>query len=197
MIEKWIHRLQSVEKGVREAAALDLYRVGRKLGEEAIRNWQSDADFRNALYGQPVVGVAVGHDTFDRIRSAWGSPRLANVPPDQDAEEFDLHIQREGKEAWLDILRPRTSSPDGPIARFLGRLGEGIQQVEFFVLNVDEATKVLRERYNVKWVHPETRKGADDFRVNFTLAETCEGAKVLIELVEVKRAQHGVVITTG
>jgi hypothetical protein len=195
MVDKWIHRLQAVDKGVREAAALDLYRVGRAMGEQAIRNWQSDPDFRKMLYGDPVVGVAVHHDTFDRIRAAWGRPKLANVPPDQDAEEFDLHVKREGKEGRLDILRPRTKDPEGAIAKFLARFGEDIQQVEFFVQNVDHTTKILRDRYNVRFVYPETRKGADDFRVNFTLVETSDGSRVLIELVEVKHGHHGAVIT--
>jgi len=40
-----------------------------------------------------TVGVAVRTATFEQVRKASGNPRLAEVPPDQDAEEFELHLQ--------------------------------------------------------------------------------------------------------
>jgi hypothetical protein len=53
-------------------------------------------------------------------------------------------------------------------------------------LNVDRATAVLKEKFGVKAVYPETRPGADGTRVNFYLVGLPEGGKVLIELYEKK-----------
>jgi len=66
----------------------------------------------------------------------------------------------------------------------LARFGEGIQQVEFLCKDVDRATAILRERFDLRAVYPETRNGADGTRVNFFLASTPEHEKVLIELYE-------------
>jgi len=100
------------------------------------------------------------------------------VPPDQDAKEFELHL---GK-ARLDILT--SEGQPGAIAGFLEKFGEGIQQVELPVSDVGQATEILRTRFGVKPVYPQTRAGADGTRVNFFLAANADGKKVLIELVE-------------
>jgi len=66
-------------------------------------------------------------------------------------------------------------------------LERGIQQVEFLCSNVDGATQLVRERFGVTPIYPETRGGADGTRVNFFLVTTDNG-KVLIELYEKKNA---------
>ncbi len=91
-----------------------------------------------------TVGVAVQPVNFERLRSANGSPRLADVPPDQDAREFELHFEHE---ISLDILTTREPGGTGAIARFLSKSGEGIQQVELTVHDVDRATEILRARF--------------------------------------------------
>ncbi len=168
---------------VREAAALRLYAAGRALGEAAIAPWRQEADFAALLSGPPTVGIAVRPESFSRIRAALGSPRLADVPADQDAQEFELHLG----EARLDILTTRgAGAPRGAITQFLEKLGEGVQQVEYFVTDVDRAVQILRARLGLAAIYPQTRAGADNTRVNFFLAATPEGKKVLIELVETR-----------
>ncbi len=120
-------------------------------------------------------------ETFEKIRQANGSPKLADVPPDQDAQEFELNFSLE---ISLDILTTRDPSGRGAIARFLARRGEGVQQVEFPVKDVDGATQLLRERFGLQPLYPATRPGANSTRVNFFLIPAGAGAKVLIELVE-------------
>jgi methylmalonyl-CoA/ethylmalonyl-CoA epimerase len=105
---------------------------------------------------------------------------LAEVPPDQDAQEFELHLG----DAQLDILTTRAPGVGGAIAKFLEKHGEGIQQVEYLVRDVDRATEVLHTHLNIKPIYPQTRAGADGTRVNFFLCATPEGRKVLIELVQ-------------
>jgi hypothetical protein len=123
----------------------------------------------------------VPRDTFGRIRVANGTPRLGQVPPDQDAEEFELHFA-EG--VSLDILTTREPGGEGAIAKYLAKFGEGIQQVEYLCANVDRAAQILKEKFKVASVYPATRAGADSTRVNFFLVASPDGGKVLIELYE-------------
>jgi methylmalonyl-CoA/ethylmalonyl-CoA epimerase len=128
-----------------------------------------------------VLGIAVQPETFEKIRAANGSPRLSDVPPDQDAKEFELHF---GEKGDLDILTTREPGGSGAIARYLEKFGEGIQQIELNVTDVDRATEVLRARFGLTPIYPATRPGADGTRVNFFLVSAASGKKWLIELVE-------------
>ena len=129
-----------------------------------------------------TVGIAVKPENFEKIRARLGQPRLADVPPDQDALEFELEFAHGVR---LDILTTRDPAGDGAIARFLGRFGEGIQQVECDVRDISRATHLLRTLFAIEPLYPETRAGADNTRVNFFLVPLPEGRKILIELVEV------------
>src|SRR6266478_4597037 len=137
---------------------------------------------KTSLAGVVTLGLAVERATFGRIRVANGTPRLAEVPAEQDAEEFELHFP-DG--ILLDVLTTREPGGSGAIARYLAKFGEGAQPVEFRCENVDRATEILKEKLNVKPVYPATRPGADGTRVNFFLVPTPAGGKVLIELYEV------------
>ncbi len=179
-----ITNLSSAESSVRLAAAEEVYRLGRATGGSAVSAWWAESELSALLLGpNPVitVGLAVQRDTFGRIRVANETPRLAQVPPDQDAEEFELHF---GKEVSLDILTTREPGGSGAIAKYLAKFGEGVQQVEYRCANVDRATEVLKEKFRVSPVYPETRAGADGTRINFFLMASPDGGKVLIELYE-------------
>ncbi len=179
-----ITNLSSTESSVRLAAAEEVYRLGRATGGSAVSAWWGESELSALLLGpNPVitVGLAVQRDTFGRIRVANETPRLAQVPPDQDAEEFELHF---GTEVSLDILTTREPGGSGAIAKYLAKFGEGVQQVEYRCANVDRATQVLKEKFRVSPVYPETRAGADGTRVNFFLMASPDGGKVLIELYE-------------
>lgn len=168
----------------RETAARELFEAGRTLSEAVVRVWRGDAELAGLIGAETpmiTVGVAVEPETFARIRAANASPLLARVPPEQDAAEFELHFPGG---ISLDILTTSQPGGSGAIARFLGKFGEGIQQVEYRTGDVDRATRILRERFGQQPVYPETRPGADGTRVNFFLASAPNGAKVLIELSE-------------
>jgi hypothetical protein len=175
--------LSSAALAVRVAAAQEIYRTGRLLADQATNLWRSDAEFSALLGPDPpvTVGLAVERSTFARIREANGTPSLADVPPDQDAEEFELHFP-EG--VSLDVLTTREPGGTGAIARYLAKFGEGVQQVEYRCANVDRATAILKERFGVAPVYPQTRPGAEGTRINFFLVPTPNTGKVLIELYE-------------
>lgn len=174
------------DAAARKAAGVEVHRLGRKPAEKAMEKWWSDEELAKLLLGgarQVTVGVAVGREKFAKIRSANGVARLAEVPSDQDAEEFELDF---GSGISLDILTSRAPGGDGALAKYLAKFGEGVQQVEFRCLDVDRATAILKEKFGVKAVYPETRAGADGTSINFFLVPVPDGDKILIELYEKK-----------
>jgi hypothetical protein len=183
----WIAALAGDDAGARARAAHAIYDAGSAAARAATRAWRSDTELARLFTGQPTVGLAVRPETFEEIRRASGAPKLAAVPPDQDAREFELHFPGG---VSLDILTTRDPRGSGAIARFLERRGERIQQVELPVAGVDRATALLRERLRIDPVYAETRAGADGTRVNFFLvaipasSASFAGEKILIELVE-------------
>ena len=179
-----IDAMSSSDPEVRMTAATEIHRQGRGLADHAVFPWWSDVEL-GKLLGAPnpfvTVGLAVQPERFERIREAAGSPRLAEVPPDQDAREFEMHLPGG---LSMDILTSREPDGSGAIARFLQKFGEGIQQVEFRCQDVDRAAQILREKFSLSPVYPQTRPGADGTRVNFYLVSAPAASKVLVELYE-------------
>jgi hypothetical protein len=197
-IARWIQDLAGSDQRVKIESAMRLYLAGVSLCTPLLSRWVSDPEFRElTLPGKPagetharsqpsaiVVGIAVHPETFQKIRAANNSPRLADVPADQDAQEFELHLDASIE---FDVLTTREPGGPGAISRYLQKFGEGIQQIEIYVRDVDRATEILRSRFALPPLYPVTRPGADGTRVNFFLATTPDANKVLIELVEVSR----------
>src|SRR5205085_7812215 len=128
--------LSSSDAIIRVAAATEIYRRGRAPADRAAYHWWKNPQF-SALFGADpavTVGLAVRRATFAKIREANGSPALSQVPSDQDADEFELHFP---DRISLDLLTTRDPEGQGPVARFLARFGEGVQQVEFRCADVD------------------------------------------------------------
>jgi hypothetical protein len=169
---------------VRMAAAGEIYRAGRAPADRVVLQWLQDSELSALLCGSNpsvTVGLAVERETFVKIRVANGTPRLSEVPSDQDAEEFELHFP-EG--VSLDVLTTRAPGGPGAIAGYLAKFGEGVQQVEYQCKNVDRAAEILKEKFGVPSIYPAKRPGADGTRVNFFLVPVPNIGKVLIELYE-------------
>jgi hypothetical protein len=194
-----IHRLADPDPDLRAQVAWDLFRHGAGRALHWFDKWQKDEEFRGLIvreqfvrlvggevsFPKMTVGIAVLPDTFEKIRAAYGFPPLADAPSDMDVLEFEIeHRGRFVPSPRLDIITTKAPGGGGVIARFLEKFGEGIQQVELCVTDVDLATKILRERFQFDPVYPETRLGANGRRINFLLVTAWNGGKVLIELVE-------------
>ena len=196
---EFIGRLANNDPAERALAAFDLFRAGLSRAFAALQQWEQDEELRKLIVRENpdsarrmvpaearlTVGIAVLPETFDKIRAANGSPPLARAPADQDVLEFELEFKQKAMSpVHLDILTSKAAAGDGPIARFLKKFGEGIQQVEMDVTDVDRATEILRARFKIEPIYPATRSGANGTRVNFYLVRAQDNEKVLVELVE-------------
>jgi len=187
-----IERLADKSLAQRELAASEIFRIGRERAIRCLRGWFSDPAVLSLFvldkgdFPRTTVGVAVEPQNFERIRTANGLPRLADVPADLNAREFEIDVMPDVR---LDILTTRDARADGAIARFLRKLGEGIQQVELEVRSVDRASAMLRDRFRIALIYSDARSGADRTRVNFFLLPD-GNEKLLIELVESPGAPH-------
>ena len=180
-LEELLRQLASRDAAIRESAALEIFDLGSAPATQAIEPWLADPELSSLLGTPPhaTVGVAVHPNRFHEIREANGSPRLADVPPDQDALEFELHFANAVR---LDVLTTRDPAGSGAIAGFLRKLGEGVQQVEFRCRDVDRTAKILKDKFSVRAIYPAARPGADATLVNFFLVSSPSGQKVLVEL---------------
>ena len=173
-----VESLASPDLGRRATGGVQLYRAGRDLTDQLFGQWKQDPQFAVLVTGEPVVGVAVPPDLFERIRRQMNIGHVADVPPEQCTAEFELRVEG----ILLDILTPVDG--DGAIQKFLDRFGPGVQQVELPVSDVAAATEILKTRFQLQPVYPEPRPGSDGTRVNFFLAPAAKGKKVLVELFQ-------------
>ena len=186
--EAWIAELSSPEESARTRAAGHIFAAGRSMADPAIQSWREHREFAQLLGAEPdvTVGLAVRQETFAGIREANGWPHLAEVPAEQDTSEFEL---RYNEGITLDVLTSLEPDGHGAIAKFLTKLGEGVQQVEFRCSDVARATAILREQFGVSAVYPEMRPGSNGTRINFFLVAGADRKKVLIELYELPAGQ--------
>lgn len=82
-------------------------------------------------------------------------------------------------ESEVELLE--STDPDGPIARYLEKKGEGIQHVAFRVDNVEASLKELKDK-GIKLIDEKPRKGAGGAKIAFLHPKSTNG--VLIELCE-------------
>jgi len=183
-LQRALDGMNSNDPEVRMTSVTEIHHIGRGLAHHAIFPWWSDPELFSLLEGgNPcvTVGLAVTPERFEKIREACGSPRLAEVPPDQDAREFELHLPGG---LSMDVLTSRDPAGSGAIAKFLQKFGEGVQQVEYRCKDVDRATQILQQKFSLQPIYPATRPSADGTRVNFFLLSAPDANKVLIELYE-------------
>ena len=82
-------------------------------------------------------------------------------------------------ESEVELLE--STAPDGPIARYLEKKGEGIQHVAFRVDNLDSALQELKEK-GIRLIDEKPRTGAGGARIAFLHPKSTNG--VLVELCE-------------
>ncbi len=74
-----------------------------------------------------------------------------------------------------------STSPDGPIAKFIEKNGEGIQHIAFKVENIEEAIQAMKDK-GLKMIDESPRYGAGGAKIAFMHPKST--GRVLIELSE-------------
>jgi methylmalonyl-CoA/ethylmalonyl-CoA epimerase len=82
-------------------------------------------------------------------------------------------------ESEVELLE--STAPDGPIAKYIEKKGEGIQHVAFQVENIEEALAELKEK-GIQLIDQTPRKGAGGAKIAFLHPKATAG--VLVELCE-------------
>ena len=88
-------------------------------------------------------------------------------------------------DSYVQLLTP--TRDDSPVAKYLERNGQGIQQLAFRVDDVEHVADVLRGR-GLRLLYDAPRRGTSDSRVNFIHPKDAGG--VLVELVEPAARPH-------
>jgi len=82
-------------------------------------------------------------------------------------------------ESEVELLE--STAPDGPVAKYIEKKGEGIQHIAFRVENIEEALSELKEK-GVRLIDETPRKGAGGAKIAFLHPKSTHG--VLVELCE-------------
>ena len=82
-------------------------------------------------------------------------------------------------ESEVELLE--STAPDGPVAKYIEKRGQGIQHVAFRVENIEVALEELKEK-GVRLIDEKPRKGAGGARIAFLHPKATGG--VLVELCE-------------
>jgi len=81
-------------------------------------------------------------------------------------------------ESKIELLE--STSPDGAIAKYIEKRGEGIHHLALRVNNIQEALELLKEK-GIRLIDEKPRKGVENTNIAFLHPK---GTKVLLELVE-------------
>ncbi len=82
-------------------------------------------------------------------------------------------------ESEVELLE--STAPDGPVAKYIEKRGQGIQHVAFRVENIDEALAELKEK-GIQLIDQEPRIGAGGAKIAFLHPKATAG--VLVELCQ-------------
>lgn len=82
-------------------------------------------------------------------------------------------------ESEVELLE--STAPDGPVAKFIEKRGQGFQHVAFRVADIDAALEELKAK-NIQLIDETPRRGAGGARIAFLHPKATGG--VLVELCE-------------
>lgn len=124
--------------------------------------------------GVVVTDLAAASGRYHALGFTPGAPPIAL--PEQNV----LAVTFPAGDGWVELIQP--TDPDGPIARYLTKRGEGFHHVAYQVEDLDGALAELAKA-GVRLIDSDGRSGIHGWRIAFIHPESCAG--VLTELVEV------------
>ena len=126
------------------------------------------------------LGIAV--NSIDQAKAFWSD--VLGLPFEGDetvAEQKVTTAFFPVGESEVELLE--STSPDGPVAKYIEKRGQGIQHVAFRVEDIDAALDELKSR-GVRLIDEKPRIGAGGARIAFLHPKDTHG--VLVELCERK-----------
>ena len=82
-------------------------------------------------------------------------------------------------ESEVELLE--STAPDGPVAKYIEKKGEGIQHIAFRVEKIEEALAELKEK-GIRLIDEKPRRGAGGAKIAFLHPKSTNG--ILVELCE-------------
>ena len=124
------------------------------------------------------LGIAV--NSIDEGKSFWNDALGLEFEGSETVEEQKVTTAFfPVGESEVELLE--STAPDGPIAKFLEKKGQGIHHIAFRVENIEEALAELKEK-GIKLIDEKPRKGAGGAKIAFLHPKATSG--VLVELCE-------------
>lgn len=124
------------------------------------------------------IGVAV--KSIEESKNFWTEIIGLNFEGDEtvEAQKVTTAFFPVG-ESEIELLE--STSPDGPVAKFIDKKGEGMQHIALRVENIEDALSELKEK-GVRLIDQEYRIGAGGAKIAFLHPKATNG--VLVELCE-------------
>jgi methylmalonyl-CoA/ethylmalonyl-CoA epimerase len=124
------------------------------------------------------LGIAV--DSIDQGKNFWTDVLGLEFAGDETVDEQKVTTAFfPVGESEVELLE--STSPDGPVAKFIEKKGQGFQHVAFRVANIDEALAELKAK-NIRLIDEQPRIGAGGARIAFLHPKATGG--ILVELCE-------------
>lgn len=124
------------------------------------------------------VGVAVS--SINTSRTFWTDIMGLDIEGTETVEEQKVTTAfLPVGESEVELLE--STSPDGPIARYIDKKGQGIQHIAFQVDNIEAALMELQEK-GILLIDEKPRVGAGGAKIAFLHPKATGG--VLVELCE-------------
>jgi len=123
------------------------------------------------------IGIAVNNiDEALKLYTEVLGLKLTNVEvvEDQKAKTAFIPVG----ETKIELIE--STSPDGTIAKYIEKRGEGLHHIALEVENIQDALKTLTEK-NVPLIDEKPRKGVENTSIAFLHPKA---TKILLELVE-------------
>jgi len=124
------------------------------------------------------IGIAV--ESMDNGKNFWSDILGLSFEGDETVAEQKVKTAFfPVGESEVELLE--STAPDGPIAKFIEKKGEGIQHIAFRVENIENALAELKAK-GVRLIDETPRKGAGGAKIAFLHPKATSG--VLVELCE-------------
>ncbi len=124
------------------------------------------------------LGIAV--DNLDQGKNFWTDVLELKFEGVETVEEQKVRTAFiPVGESEVELLE--STSPDGPIAKYIEKRGQGIQHVAFQVPDIEEALSELKEK-GIQLIDEKPRIGAGGARIAFLHPKATGG--VLVEICE-------------